>query len=73
MCPVTAIMCAIEQFLPRIVAPVARIECRFVKGIFKFFIEEKNIFCVHTTVLSLKTAFNLVKIHLLFRIMILIQ
>jgi hypothetical protein len=47
--------------------------CRFVKGIFKFFIEEKNIFCVHTTVLSLKTAFNLVKIHLLFRIMILIQ
>jgi hypothetical protein len=47
--------------------------CRFVKGIFKFFIEEKNIFFVHTTVLSLKTAFNLVKIHLLFRIMILIQ
>jgi hypothetical protein len=39
-----------------------------VKGIFKFFIEEKNIFFVHTTVLSLKTAFNLVKIHLLFRI-----
>jgi hypothetical protein len=35
----------------------------------------KNIFFVHTTVLSLKTAFNfnLVKIHLLFRIMILIQ
>jgi hypothetical protein len=31
-----------------------------VKGIFKFFIEEKNIFFVHTTVLSLKTAFNLV-------------
>jgi hypothetical protein len=28
---------------------------------------------VRTTVLSLKTAFNLVKIHLLFRIMILIQ
>jgi hypothetical protein len=26
LCPVTAIMCAIEQFLPRIVAPVARIE-----------------------------------------------
>ena len=24
MCPVTAIICAIEQFLPRIVAPVAR-------------------------------------------------
>ena len=40
---------------------------------FNFFIEEKNIFLVHTTVLSLKTAFNLVKIHLLFRIMILIQ
>jgi hypothetical protein len=39
----------------------------------EFFIEEKNIFLVHTTVLSLKTAFNLVKIHLLFRIMILIQ
>jgi hypothetical protein len=36
-------------------------------------IEEKNIFFVHTTVLILKTAFNLVKIHLLFRIMILIQ
>jgi hypothetical protein len=34
------------------------------------FIEEKNICFVHTTVLSLKTAFNLVKIHLLFRIMI---
>ena len=32
-----------------------------------------EIFFVHTTVLSLKTAFNLVKIHLLFRIMILIQ
>jgi hypothetical protein len=42
-------------------------------GIFKFFLEEKNIFFVHTNVLSLKTAFNLVKIHLLFRIMILIQ
>jgi hypothetical protein len=28
---------------------------------------------IQTTVLSLKTAFNLVKIHLLFRIMILIQ
>ena len=26
LCPVTAIICAIEQFLPRIVAPVARIE-----------------------------------------------
>jgi hypothetical protein len=26
LCPVTAISCAIEQFLPRIVAPVARIE-----------------------------------------------
>ena len=32
-----------------------------------------DILFVHTTVLSLKTAFNLVKIHLLFRIMILIQ
>jgi hypothetical protein len=32
-----------------------------------------RIFFVHTTVLSLKTAFNLVKIHLLFCIMILIQ
>jgi hypothetical protein len=31
------------------------------------------IFFVHATVLSLKTAFDLVKIHLLFRIMILIQ
>jgi hypothetical protein len=39
-----------------------------VKGIFYFFIEEKNIFFVHATVLSLKTAFDLVKIHLLFRI-----
>jgi hypothetical protein len=29
-----------------------------------------DIFFVHTTVLSLKAAFNLVKIHLLFRIMI---
>jgi len=28
-----------------------------------------NIFFVHTAVLSIKTAFNLVKIHLLFRIM----
>jgi hypothetical protein len=26
LCPVTAIICAIEQFLPRIVAPVARME-----------------------------------------------
>ena len=43
------------------------------KVYFNFFIEEKNIFFVHTTVLSLKTAFNLVKIHLLFRIVILIQ
>ena len=60
LCPVTAIICAIEQFLPRIIAPVAR-----VVGV--------DIFFVHTTVLSLKTAFNLVKIHLLFRIMILIQ
>ena len=47
--------------------------CRFVKGIFLSFIEEKNILFVHTTVLSFKTAFNLVKIHLLFRTMILIQ
>jgi hypothetical protein len=43
------------------------------KVYFNFFIEEKNIFFFHTTVLSLKIAFNLVKIHLLFRIMILIQ
>jgi hypothetical protein len=33
------IICVIEQFLPRIVAPVARMEwlatwCRFVKGLF---------------------------------------
>jgi hypothetical protein len=32
-----------------------------------------NIFVVHTAVLSIKTAFNLVKIHLLFHIMLLIQ
>jgi hypothetical protein len=32
-----------------------------------------NIFFVHTAVLSIKTAFNLVKIHLLFRIIPLIQ
>jgi hypothetical protein len=32
-----------------------------------------NIFVVHTAVLSIKTAFNLVKIHLLFRIILLIQ
>jgi hypothetical protein len=32
-----------------------------------------NIFFVHAAVLSIKTAFNLVKIHLLFRIIPLIQ
>ena len=32
-----------------------------------------NIFFVHTAVLRIKTAFNLIKIHLLFRIMISIQ
>ena len=32
-----------------------------------------NIFFVHAAVLSMKTAFNLVKIHLLFRIIPLIQ
>jgi hypothetical protein len=32
-----------------------------------------NIVVVHTAVLKIKTAFNLVKIHLLFRIMLLIQ
>ena len=32
-----------------------------------------NIFFVHTAVLRIQTAFNLVKIHLLFRIMLLIQ
>ena len=31
------------------------------------------IFFFHTAVLSIKTAFNLVKVHLLFRIMLLIQ
>jgi hypothetical protein len=32
-----------------------------------------NIFFVHAAVLSIKTVFNLVKIHLLFRILPLIQ
>ena len=32
-----------------------------------------NIFLVHTAVLSIETTFNFVKIHLLFRIMLLIQ
>ena len=47
--------------------------CRVLPVYFIFLFKKRISFFVHTTVLSLKTAFNLVKIHLLFRIMILIQ